>query len=219
MKQIQKSYYFVIVIVLLNPVLAVAQCERLMPGTYIENGGDSVLVKELGNTSVFGLYSKGCQIGYCSRINLDTTNNTLTWTGPYSCSFYEIGIGTYASDFSSFIITEYVYKNSDPTPVNGPTTFCYMRAVTGLKSVKDTLQTKIWPNPATNELHFTINNAEPELNLRVFNLAGACVYSETLASSLSNEEHSINIQNFVGGFYFLQIINGQFSTTSKFIKQ
>jgi len=218
-KQIRKSYYSVIVIVLLNPILAVAQCEQLMPGTYIENGGDSVQVKELGNTLTFGLYSMGCYMGYCSRINLDTTNNTLTWTGPYSCSFYEIGTGTYASDYSSFVITEYVYKNSDPTPVNGPTTVCYTRAVTAVKSVKDTLQTKIWPNPATNELYFTINNTEPELNLRVFNLAGACVYSETLLSSLSNEEHSINIQNFVGGFYFLQITNGQYSTTSKFIKQ
>ena len=66
---------------------------------------------------------------------------------------------------------------------------------------------KVYPNPANNELFFILNNAESTENLQVniYNVNGSLVMHAKLDNT--NEAQKIDLQEFVSGIYFYQILS------------
>jgi hypothetical protein len=75
----------------------------------------------------------------------------------------------------------------------------------------------IHPNPAKNELFITAQNTTQNLKIKIFNIEGKLLSTQTL--EIANQT-SIDVSQLVSGIYFLNIEdeNGN-TTTKKFIKQ
>jgi len=75
----------------------------------------------------------------------------------------------------------------------------------------------IHPNPAKNELFITAQNTAGNLKVKIFNIEGKLLSTQTL--EIANQT-SIDVSQLVSGIYFLNIEdeNGN-TTTKKFIKQ
>lgn len=76
----------------------------------------------------------------------------------------------------------------------------------------------LFPNPVTNELNIVLERGFPyAIELRVFNLAGAMMISETIAVGSSNAQ--LPLTNLQSGTYLVQLSDPKGSTTKKIIKR
>jgi hypothetical protein len=86
----------------------------------------------------------------------------------------------------------------------------------GINFIKDNPQDiKIFPNPAINNLHFTIDGSQTVKNVSIFDDLGQIIYKN---SSISRKDN-IDISRFSKGIYLIQFDFGDRMVTRKFTKQ
>lgn len=78
----------------------------------------------------------------------------------------------------------------------------------------------LFPNPVTNQLNFTLNEAPNSLKLEIFNISGKKVKTQNFPNN-SNEEFkgSVDTSELKNGMYFCKFSNGEKQLTRRFIKQ
>jgi len=72
----------------------------------------------------------------------------------------------------------------------------------------------IYPNPAKNILHISINNNNLNINVKLYNSLGKVVYNEDFTN-----QSTINTSKFSSGIYFLKLTNAKKSIVEKIIIQ
>lgn len=88
---------------------------------------------------------------------------------------------------------------------------------TGLDAISETAEIKVYPNPATSKLHFTIGDRSIGCTVKIFNLLG----SEVSTGDLQSTHDAIDITALEEGIYLYKIIdkNNKTILTGKFNKQ
>ncbi len=74
--------------------------------------------------------------------------------------------------------------------------------------------TKIYPNPAKNNLYISIDNNNLNVNIKLYNSLGKVIYNENFTNKLI-----INTSNFLSGIYFLKLTNAKTNIVEKIIIQ
>jgi hypothetical protein len=84
----------------------------------------------------------------------------------------------------------------------------------------DFLDTEFYPNPATNQLNFTLNDNSNSLKLEVFDISGKRMkFKEYINHSNDEFEGSLDISDLKSGLYFCKFTIGSKQVTNKFIKE
>lgn len=74
------------------------------------------------------------------------------------------------------------------------------------------------PMPATEQSTLNIMTAVPSnLSLKIYNMAGQSVYSESFMSGTGLNRHELNLNGYVPGSYFIEVSNGIKTEKSAFI--
>lgn len=66
---------------------------------------------------------------------------------------------------------------------------------------------QLYPNPATNELKFQLDDVSTNYKIAIYNTLGSLLYESTNQSS--NSTNSINISHLNSGIYFVQITDSE----------
>lgn len=83
---------------------------------------------------------------------------------------------------------------------------------------KDIVQFKM-VNPVLNELNFTFNSTQPNLNFVITDLQGKVIQKANISSSLENVEVSEDVSKLIKGMYVIQVYSGdELIVTDKFVK-
>ena len=93
-------------------------------------------------------------------------------------------------------------------------------SVTTKEVENEPLSIKVFPNPVSNELNidYTPDNANGELEIKLFDIIGKTVFSRKLDAF--KDPLSINVSNLAEGMYIVSIsVQGKKTYTAKFIKQ
>jgi hypothetical protein len=116
----------------------------------------------------------------------------------------------------SYPIINYVPANL-PTPVSNPLSpslrhdLCIQNGIINEDADRSIL---IFPNPASTEVHISIQRSSTEKNhLDIFNQIGTKVYSEDISST----SFSIDCSSFAKGIYFVKLQCSDYSTVEKLI--
>ena len=78
------------------------------------------------------------------------------------------------------------------------------------------MQVSLFPNPASNVLHYSLNNMMENMKLTIMNVKDEMVRK---VQQPARKEGEINIGNLANGIYILQFSNGIKTFTARFIKQ
>ena len=79
---------------------------------------------------------------------------------------------------------------------------------------KQELEYEIFPNPATTELNINLKNCSGNCRLLITTPMGKTIYN----CSIENSRNTINVSDFIPGFYMIQIITDEKTISRKFIK-
>jgi hypothetical protein len=74
----------------------------------------------------------------------------------------------------------------------------------------------VFPNPASNDLSMSFQTTLNSATIKVFNVSGELVKEE---SRLSGNDVSLDISGISKGIYFVEVVNGNNISHTKFIKQ
>jgi hypothetical protein len=61
----------------------------------------------------------------------------------------------------------------------------------------------VYPNPATNTIHFTYSGNQHTLDVTIIDIHGKVLKRQQINNT--NQEHSIDLSNLAGGIYFLSM--------------
>jgi hypothetical protein len=75
----------------------------------------------------------------------------------------------------------------------------------------------IYPNPVKDELLITGNASLNNAQVRIFDPGGKVVYQQQI-SNRQTRTTTINVSGFGKGVYYLQLITGSDTQTTKFVK-
>ncbi len=84
-----------------------------------------------------------------------------------------------------------------------------------IRSINETNQVSIYPNPATKSISFSLEQVNNKATASLYSIDGKLVAS----LPIHNVSTSMNIAGLTKGIYILQINNGDQFLTSKFIKE
>lgn len=84
-----------------------------------------------------------------------------------------------------------------------------------IRSMTETNQVSIYPNPATKSISFSLEQVNNKATASLFSIDGKLVATQPI----HNVSTSMNIAGLTNGIYILQINNGDQFLTSKFIKE
>lgn len=88
---------------------------------------------------------------------------------------------------------------------------------TGISLQSLNLKVQLFPNPATKNLNFIVENQQlNDLSLSIFDISGKTVFEKRLNNESIIQE-KINIQDFLAGVYFLKIYSNIAQNTYKVI--
>jgi hypothetical protein len=91
---------------------------------------------------------------------------------------------------------------------------------TGINELANAPSLKLYPNPANNTLNLQYTNAQGGASaLRIYNIMGMEVFSETHDNAIGMNRQVIDITRLDAGVYFLEISSGGKTQTIKFVKQ
>jgi len=107
-------------------------------------------------------------------------------------------------------ITEIKVTTSD---ANGSITIPCTLIVTGIGVGEYKIQTLVFPNPASGDVHIESNTSINSIQL--YNNAGQMVYSSTV----SGDRTTFNTSNFSAGYYFIKIITNEGTQNVKLLVQ
>ena len=213
--------YFTIIILFVAENESFAQYNRHLAGEYTLN--DTLAVEIIADSSNnAGIYISHNDTIY-AYATIDSTNNTLTSYQPLqhkttNTPFQEKGYGSFTDNYDVIYAHFRVEHPPEQSVVYGPKEDIYTRTTTGA-TINSNIQATLWPNPVKTDLHFIVSEREPDANVKVLNLKGECVYTNTLSELVNNEKYVVNTQSFPPGMYVLQISGDNYISSSKFIKQ
>jgi hypothetical protein len=75
----------------------------------------------------------------------------------------------------------------------------------------------IYPNPVRDQLLITSNTSLKNSQIRIFDLDGKVVYQQQISNAQSAAT-KINVSGFGNGVYYLQLITGSNTRTTRFLK-
>ena len=116
-------------------------------------------------------------------------------------------------DFSPYIGTNY-YRLSQ-TDFNGKTQIKGSRSV--VNNFSNT-EIKVYPNPAKDLINISFNGYNNS-KIKLTNLLGNIIYSESLESTNENNIKSLDLSGISKGIYFIEIISDKGKFTQKIIKE
>ncbi|NEN24639.1 S8 family serine peptidase [Cryomorpha ignava] len=107
-----------------------------------------------------------------------------------------------------------IYENGSCTPGISINTSTVNNAIIGTEN--ETVSTfVVYPNPASNLVHITINNVREQGSIALTDISGKVLR----VIKLQTENTDLDISNFANGVYFIQLLNGdQILETQKLIK-
>jgi len=83
-------------------------------------------------------------------------------------------------------------------------------------SIKEIANISVYPNPTNSKLNFNLSNPIENATLKLISLTGQTVLEK---QNLNGIDFNFDVSNLNSGLYLLQISDGQYSYTSKFVKQ
>ena len=123
-------------------------------------------------------------------------------------------LGTYVAG----LVAGYSFNLTDHYPVISRYTFGTLTTINNVPA--STMQVKLWPNPASNNMLLQFNNAKQGAwSLNIINATGQTVLSTNTASNIGVINKNINVSNLPKGIYFLKMQKQNTVSTIKFIKQ
>jgi autotransporter-associated beta strand protein len=85
----------------------------------------------------------------------------------------------------------------------------------GISEEATAYQVHIYPNPVWEKLNLKVSTLKAGAMVRVYSVSGAVV----LLQRLTNTTQSFSVKTLTPGIYYLQVINGDKTTTEKIVKQ
>ena len=89
--------------------------------------------------------------------------------------------------------------------------------LSGINDIPDNNNIKVYPNPASSILNIEIENVEKNAVIQIVNAQGNTKFQSSCESLNSKWFKSLDISNYAGGLYFIQIINNGISHTQKLV--
>ena len=96
-----------------------------------------------------------------------------------------------------------------------------LNTITGIASAEQSRESlKVYPNPATNQITFSVAGAKVEqANLIVTDALGKIVLEKNLSLQVSKQSNTtINISELNEGIYFYRLVGENLNKSGKFIK-
>lgn len=135
---------------------------------------------------------------------------TLNWTAPNTDTIDTVKF---------YVIANAVNWDTQPTgdePNNAM--WIFPRNTTSVKDLNANIKLDIFPNPVTDKLNISMENADKgTYTIKVFDIQGKVVATQT-ANVNKTYKTSINAAAWASGMYHLQISNGSAQRTLKFTK-
>jgi hypothetical protein len=217
---------FNVAITLLLSSTAFAQCLKTISGNYTLNGSISAKIPDTCCVTSFLVFTGSKNTPYAYG-DLDTTNCIITYYNLDSSPWNKGGdpdIGTestvkISATYDTITAIYWIEDDHTWTVVYGPDTDIYIRNVTGIESIINTISIQTWPNPAKQYLNYSINCNAPEVSIKVVDIMGKCIYQTQVKANEFHSGHSINIQSFASGVYVLQVSSDKYVSNTKFIKE
>lgn len=112
-------------------------------------------------------------------------------------------------------------------PANGSNTWGWGKinafqglvSVTSVDNVNAVTNTKVYPNPATNEVNIAFDKMQTATRIEMYDMSGKLVYQKQIVQISSGQIESINTNQLASGTYLLKINNGKDVNSYKIIKQ
>lgn len=140
-----------------------------------------------------------------NSIRVDTIDLGFLNSGNYS-------LGAYAYSY----LTEHPNFNSDTAYIN----FKVARDNVGIQEEINFQNLKLYPNPTSNLLSFTLKDNSKAINLEILDVTGKIRKAAQFSNQNSGEfKNSIDIYELKNGIYFCRFSNGKNEVVKKFIKE
>jgi hypothetical protein len=90
---------------------------------------------------------------------------------------------------------------------------------TDIEELSSPASYRVFPNPSDGSYNLVLNESvDSPVNIRVVDLSGRTIYSDTFNSLRANQATSVDIQSFENGIYFMIIESGDQQFKEKLIK-
>jgi len=169
------------------------------------DGGASWSATAFPGAACYDIYFFNGRIGFASGGDgfssgwvQQTSDGTSSWTPSYTSPYT-----FYCMDFPSDTVG---YVGGD----NG-TVLKFSGVPTGISENKNADAITIFPNPAT--VFTQINNVTPGSKIILLDLSGQIVKEQTA----ENDNVKMNLENVSPGIYFVQVVNGEKTSTRKLV--
>lgn len=133
------------------------------------------------------------------------------WTAPVA------GTG----DVSFYVVGNAVNGNgaiSDDLIANKKVTFTEMTVSTSKLELLG-ISLDVFPNPTTENLFLNINaNEVKDFAINIYDLNGKRLLTENVTAQIGDNRFGFEVADFAKGIYFIEINNGEISTSQRFVK-
>lgn len=121
----------------------------------------------------------------------------------------------------NLIVEQYVAKNSVGNELLFPGLNYNSDTLVGTKILgKNQIVARVYPNPASNYLHFECsNNFNSNLQYCISNLSGSDLIKGNIETDVNLVNHYLDISNLPDGMYLLKVYNNEFMQINKFLKK
>jgi hypothetical protein len=123
-------------------------------------------------------------------------------------------VSTMGCSETPFINPNAAFGSVNLYPMNPCSTNISMNcSPTGINTFTPTKNWKIYPNPASDKLTFTLQELKSDCKIEIFDITGKIIYQKTI----QEETTEITTKNFAPGIYFLKINQDNVLHTQKII--
>ena len=182
------------------------------------------------NISLVSFTNLGLSPAFLDSSEVSNQNNQIDvdlyyWVGNFMADFVRVDtIVLGYLNAGSYSLGAYAYSYMTGVPdYNSDTayiSFLVSRDDVGLKDENNFKNLKIYPNPATNQLIFSLKDNSNSIQLEIIDITGKKVKAKNY-SNLGNGEfkNSIDISDLKRGLYFCRFSNGNKQVTRKIVKE
>jgi hypothetical protein len=184
----------------------------LIPSTRVK------VVKSILRNSFFAKVDSNYYVTHLSSTVAHGTNEnewTFQWTSPSSRTqdvrFYLAGICANGNGQTSGDNAYRISKNADSSSVAFPNTFAV-----GINNLVNEKSILIYPSIVTNEITISTNQELENVSLRIVDMTGKIIFSNTYASLYSSQ--ILDLSSYKSGQYFVYIESTKLNISKKIIK-
>lgn len=89
----------------------------------------------------------------------------------------------------------------------------------GNRKIAKELVVLLYPNPSSDLLNICFNsNSQSEITIEIFDILGKKVFDEKFTAQIGNNVHSLFINHFKNGLYYVKVKNESELSTERFTK-